>query len=185
MVVNTGVRLKIIAEPHGIRLDKSMPKPLMPSYQNLCGLRQWELQFTWSTFLSPSVPLNGDIPERVWTRKDVSYSHADVFGCRAFVHIPKDEKSKLDDKAKQCIFLGYGHEKFSYRLLDPVPPPWAEAQDDEAPVNENQRYPQQFASYLFIFAFTYDNLLLPYFWLDTIIYNICYSLLTWLYCMSL
>lgn len=116
---------------HGIRLDKSMPKPLstmewqrewteqslkesracslMPSYKNLCGLRQWELQFTWSTFLFPSVPLNGDIPERVLTRKDVSYSHADVFGCRAFVHIPKDEKSKLDDKAKQWIFLGYDY----------------------------------------------------------------------------
>lgn len=45
-----------------------------------------------------------------------------MFGCRAFVHIPKDEKSKLDDKAKQWIFLGYDyvHEEFGYRLWDPV-----------------------------------------------------------------
>ena len=43
-----------------------------------------------------------------------------VFGCRAFVHIPKDERSKLDPRAKQCIFLGYGHEEFGYRLYDPV-----------------------------------------------------------------
>ncbi|KAG8365142.1 hypothetical protein BUALT_Bualt18G0073600 [Buddleja alternifolia] len=38
----------------------------------------------------------------------------------AFVHIPKDERSNLDDKTKPCTFLGYGHEEFSYRLWDPV-----------------------------------------------------------------
>ncbi|RVW14266.1 Retrovirus-related Pol polyprotein from transposon TNT 1-94 [Vitis vinifera] len=70
--------------------------------------------------LSPSVPLNGDVPEKVWTGKEVSYDHLRVFGCRAFVHIPKDERSKLDPKAKQCIFIGYGHEEFGYRLYDPV-----------------------------------------------------------------
>ena len=30
---------------------------------------------------SPSVPLDGDIPQRVWTGKDVSYKHLRVFGC--------------------------------------------------------------------------------------------------------
>ena len=33
-----------------------------------------------------------------------------VFGCRAYVHIPKDERSKLDDKVKEYIYLGYGYE---------------------------------------------------------------------------
>jgi hypothetical protein len=70
--------------------------------------------------LSPSVPLDGDIPQRVWTGKDVSFEHSRVFGCRAFVHIPRDERSKFDIKVKQCIFMGYGHEKFGYRLWDPV-----------------------------------------------------------------
>ena len=54
--------------------------------------------------LSPSVPLKSDVPERVWTGKDVSYDHLRVFGCREFVHIPKDERSKLDVKATPCIF---------------------------------------------------------------------------------
>ena len=36
------------------------------------------------------------------------------------MHVPKDERSELDDKAKQCIFLGYGHEKFWYKLWDSV-----------------------------------------------------------------
>ena len=54
------------------------------------------------------------------TGKDVSYDHLRVFGCKAFVHILKDERSKLDVKIKPCIFLGYGHEKFGYRLWDPL-----------------------------------------------------------------
>ena len=70
--------------------------------------------------LSPAAALDGNVPNRMWTGKEVSYTHLRVFGCRAFVHIPKDERSKLNDKAKQCIFLGYGHEEFGYRLWDPV-----------------------------------------------------------------
>ena len=48
---------------------------------------------------SPSVPLDFDIPERVWTGKDVSYSHLKVFGCKTFVHVPKEQRSKLDSKS--------------------------------------------------------------------------------------
>lgn len=70
--------------------------------------------------LSPSVPLDGDIPERVWSGKDVSYSHLRVFGCKAFVHVPKEKRTKLDDKAIPCIFLGYGNDEFGYRLWDPI-----------------------------------------------------------------
>ncbi|KAB5519390.1 hypothetical protein DKX38_023709 [Salix brachista] len=61
-----------------------------------------------------------DVPDRVWNGKDVSYDHLRVFGCKAFVHIPKDERSKLDVKTRQCIFLGYGLDEFGYRLYDPV-----------------------------------------------------------------
>jgi hypothetical protein len=43
-----------------------------------------------------------------------------VFVYRAFVHIPRDERSKLDSKVKQCIFMGYGHEEFGYILWNLV-----------------------------------------------------------------
>ena len=69
---------------------------------------------------SPSVPLAFEIPERVWTNKEVSYSHLKVFGCRAFAHVPKEQRTKLDDKSIPCIFIGYGDEEFGYRLWDPV-----------------------------------------------------------------
>ena len=49
--------------------------------------------------------VNDDVHNKVWTRNNVSYGYLRVFGCRAFVHIPKDERSKLDDKAKPFIFL--------------------------------------------------------------------------------
>ena len=68
--------------------------------------------------LSPSYLLEGDIPKRVWTRKFVSFKHLRVFGYRAFVHVPRDKRSKLDNKAKQIMFLGYSNEEFRYRLWD-------------------------------------------------------------------
>ena len=68
--------------------------------------------------LPPSYSLEGDIPERVWTRNFFSFEHLRVFGCRAFVYVPRDERSKLDSKTKQCIFLGYSNEEFGYKLWD-------------------------------------------------------------------
>jgi len=46
--------------------------------------------------LSPVVVLQADVPDSVWYEKDVSYNHFRVFGCKAFVYVPKDERSKLD-----------------------------------------------------------------------------------------
>ena len=65
---------------------------------------------------SPSVPLGFDIPEKVWSGKDPSYAHLKVFGCKAFLHVPKEQRSKLDSKATPCIFVGYGDEEFGYRF---------------------------------------------------------------------
>jgi len=55
---------------------------------------------------STLVPLEFDIPKRVWTGKDVSYSHLKVFGCKTFAHVPKEQRLKLDSKATPCKFVG-------------------------------------------------------------------------------
>ena len=54
---------------------------------------------------SPSVPLDGDIPQRVWTAKVVLYPQMKVFGFLAYVHIAKDRRGKLDPKSRPSIFL--------------------------------------------------------------------------------
>ena len=46
--------------------------------------------------LSLASPLDGDILEEIWSGKRVSYNYLKVFGCRAFIHIPKDKQGKLD-----------------------------------------------------------------------------------------
>ncbi|RDY09301.1 hypothetical protein CR513_06327, partial [Mucuna pruriens] len=60
--------------------------------------------------LSPTVALNTKVSYNIWFGKDVKYDHLRVFGCKAFVHVPKDERFKLDMKTRQCIFIGYGHD---------------------------------------------------------------------------
>ena len=56
----------------------------------------------------------------MWLGKDISYDHLRVFGCKTFVHIPKDERSKFDVKTRHCIFIGYGMDEFGYKFYDPV-----------------------------------------------------------------
>jgi len=69
---------------------------------------------------SPTTTLDGGIHEEVWTGKNLNYSHLKIFGCEAFVHIPKENRTKLDDKSMKCIFLGYADEDFGYFLWGPV-----------------------------------------------------------------
>ena len=45
--------------------------------------------------------------------------HLRVFGCTAYLHTPKDERHKFNDKAQKCIFLGYSTNQKGYRLYDP------------------------------------------------------------------
>ena len=68
--------------------------------------------------LSSYTTLYCDIAEHVWLEKDVSYRHLRVFCCHALTHISNNERSKLDGKTKEYIFLGYLHDQFSYMLWD-------------------------------------------------------------------
>ncbi|GJN25654.1 hypothetical protein PR202_gb13509 [Eleusine coracana subsp. coracana] len=55
--------------------------------------------------------------ERVTVASDGA---AAVFGCKAYIYIPQDERSKLDSKTWQCIFFDYGLDEFGYKLFDPI-----------------------------------------------------------------
>ena len=46
-------------------------------------------------------------------------SHFCVFGCDAYVHIPKKDRSKLDPTAQNMSFIEYSSLSTAYRLYDP------------------------------------------------------------------
>ena len=66
----------------------------------------------------PTKSLDGKTPFEAWYGKKPNVSHLRVFGCTAYIHVPKDERKKLDPKAKKCIFLGYGTTRKGYRLYN-------------------------------------------------------------------
>ena len=68
---------------------------------------------------SPSLALDDKTPHEVWTGKKPSLTHLKVFGCEAYVHVPKEYKSKLDKKAKKCIFIGYKYGLKCYKFWNP------------------------------------------------------------------
>lgn len=70
--------------------------------------------------ISLDVPLDGDISNKVWTWKYVSYGYRRVFGYKHFICIPRNERYKFDKRSKQCVFVGYNLEEFAYRLWDPL-----------------------------------------------------------------
>jgi len=69
---------------------------------------------------SPSSALEDKTPQEVWTGKKPSLSHLRVFGCDAYVHVPKEKRTKLDSKYEKCIFIGYKDGLKGYKLWNPV-----------------------------------------------------------------
>jgi hypothetical protein len=63
-----------------------------------------------------SISLDGIILEEAWTSKKVNYSFLKTFGCEAFVHIDKENRTKLEAKSKNCTFIGYSVNDFFYPL---------------------------------------------------------------------
>ncbi|MCZ2221996.1 hypothetical protein NUW87_11605, partial [Corynebacterium pilbarense] len=49
----------------------------------------------------------------------LSLQHPRVFGCDAYVHVPKENRSKLDKKVEKCIFIGYKDGVKGYNLWNP------------------------------------------------------------------
>jgi hypothetical protein len=68
---------------------------------------------------SPSLALGDKTPQEVWTSKEPSLTHLKVFGCDVYVHVPKENRSKMDKKAEKCIFIGYKDGLKGYNLWNP------------------------------------------------------------------
>ena len=70
----------------------------------------WAEALLTATYLrnrSPTTAISGRTPYEALYGEKLKVEYLRVFGCAAYSHIPKDERSKLDAKARKCIFLGY------------------------------------------------------------------------------
>ena len=59
-------------------------------------------------------------PQEVWTGKKPSIKHLKFFGCDAYVHVPKEKRNKLDNKAQKCIFITYKDGMKGYNIWNPI-----------------------------------------------------------------
>jgi hypothetical protein len=70
--------------------------------------------------MSPSLVLVNSTPHELWFGKKPFLSHLKVFGFDAFFHVPKEKRSKLENKEVECIFIGYKEEMKGYKIWDPT-----------------------------------------------------------------
>jgi len=65
---------------------------------------------------SPSSVLEDKTPQEVWIGKKPSLSRLSIFRCDAYVHVPKEKRTKLDSKSERCIFIGYNDGLKGYNI---------------------------------------------------------------------
>jgi transposase InsO family protein len=109
-------------------VDERMNETLMDKASNMLsgvGLVQelWAEAVETARYMvnmSHSSALVNTNPNEVWSSKNSSVAHLKVFGCDAFLHVPKEKRSKMDKKAVKCIFIGYREGMKGYKLWDPA-----------------------------------------------------------------
>lgn len=103
-----------------------MNKTLMKTVRSMLADAKLPQKF-WAEALSTAVYLRNRSPMEAvkemtpfeaWTGEKPNVDHLRVFGCTVYGHVPKDERKKLDPKAKKCILLVCGTETKEYRLYD-------------------------------------------------------------------
>ena len=81
----------------------------------------WAEAISTATYLrnrSPTSAVEGTTPHQAWYGQKPRVEHMRVFGCVAYVHVPKDERGELDSKTNKCVLLGYGNVQKGYRVYD-------------------------------------------------------------------
>ena len=67
---------------------------------------------------SPTTSLNYGTPYECWFGSKPDVSHMRVFGSQCFVHIPDDQRRKLDAKSYRGIFVGYPDGTKGYKIYN-------------------------------------------------------------------
>ncbi|KAL0429361.1 UNVERIFIED_CONTAM: Retrovirus-related Pol polyprotein from transposon TNT 1-94 [Sesamum radiatum] len=59
-------------------------------------------------------------PQEAWSGWKPSVKHLRVFGSICYVHVPEQQRTKLDDRSKKMVFLGYDESSKGYKCFDPI-----------------------------------------------------------------
>ena len=59
-------------------------------------------------------------PFELWYGRKPDLSHLRVWGCRAYVQVQRDKRSKLDSHMVPCVFIGYPSDYKGWRFYDPA-----------------------------------------------------------------
>ncbi|KAJ3686893.1 hypothetical protein LUZ61_016057 [Rhynchospora tenuis] len=68
----------------------------------------------------PHAKLMNQTPQEAWSGIKPTVSHLKVFGSVAYAHVPDQRRTKLDDKSKKYVFIGYDEKTKAFRLFDPI-----------------------------------------------------------------
>jgi transposase InsO family protein len=87
------------------------------------GPEYWEFACETAVYLRNRGPIKNKLktPWEDWHNEKPSIAHYKVFGCPAWVHIPKIKRDKIKTKAWKGIFIGYREDTVTtYKIWDPV-----------------------------------------------------------------
>lgn len=82
--------------------------------------KYWGEAINTANYLQNRLPTRAtnQTPYKLWFSKMPDVGNLHIFGCSTYVHVHKEQRKKLDDKAKKFIFVGYSDESKAFRLLD-------------------------------------------------------------------
>ncbi|GJW57802.1 retrovirus-related pol polyprotein from transposon TNT 1-94 [Tanacetum coccineum] len=96
----------------------------------------------------PSKILDNKTSQEAWNGMKPIVSHLRIFGSITYVHVPSQRLSKLDDRSKKHVFVGYDKQSKGYKLYNPVTRKVVVSRDMEFEeegswdwsIEENERY---------------------------------------------
>lgn len=137
----TSNEFQTFCEVHGIRRPMTVPRTPQQNgvverknrtirnmartmLQSQCMPKEfWAEAVACAVYLSnrsPTRSLEKITPQEAWSGWKPSVKHLKVFGSIGYVHVPEQERTKLDDRSKKMVFLGYAENCQGCKCFDPV-----------------------------------------------------------------
>lgn len=64
--------------------------------------------------------MEGKVAEEVWICNPIYFEILKIFRYPSYVHISREDRSKLDSKSKKCVFVGYAKGVKGFKLWNAI-----------------------------------------------------------------